>query len=245
MGKKAFTAFVSVLLLATFCFVIWVVVSHQYRWDAIAPYRGNFVSGWLTTLGISIGALVLSIAVGALLTAGQLSGHRLSAFLCRVYVEFIRGTPLLTQILIGYYLVANAIGWDDRVGVGLLVLSCFSGAYLAEIFRGGIESIPGSQWLAARAIGLTDAQTYRLVVIPQAVRRVLPASAGQFANLVKDSSLLFVISVHEFTMQAREVNANTYATFEAYLPLIFGYLVLTLPISLLSRTLERRFRYEH
>ncbi|HRQ90548.1 MAG TPA: amino acid ABC transporter permease, partial [Bacteroidia bacterium] len=152
---------------------------------------------------------------------------------------------LLTQILIGYYLLANAIGWDSRFGVGLVVLSCFSGAYLSEIFRGGIESIPRSQWLSAKAIGLTEGQTYRFVVIPQAIRRVLPASAGQFANLVKDSSLLFVISVHEFTMQAREINSNVYATFEAYLPLVAGYFVITFPISLLSRHLERRFRYEH
>ena len=91
----------------------------------------------------------------------------------------------------------------------------------------------------------TEGQTYRFVVIPQAIRRVLPASAGQFANLIKDSSLLFVISVHEFTMQAREANANTYATFEAYLPLILGYFILTFPISLLSRHLEERFSYEH
>src|SRR5690606_30097209 len=157
----------------------------------------------------------------------------------------IRGTPLLTQILIGYYLIANAVGWDSRFGVGLVILSCFSGAYLSEIFRAGVESIPRSQWLSAKAIGLTPAQTYRHVVIPQAVRRVLPASAGQFANLIKDSSLLFVISMHEFTMQAREANSNTYATFEAYLPLVLGYFLLTFPISLLSRRLERRYRYEH
>lgn len=251
MVKYAFSILVSLVLLATFCFVVWMVASHDYQWSAIAPYRGNLLSGWVTTLGISLASMVLSIVIGALLTAGQLSGHRVPASLCRIYVEFIRGTPLLTQILIGYYLVANAIGldqrieWDDRVVVGIVILSGFSAAYLAEIFRGGIESIPASQWLSARAIGLTGGQTYRFVVIPQAIRRVLPASAGQFANLIKDSSLLFVISVHEFTMQAREVNSNTYATFEAYLPLIFGYLILTLPISLLSRSLERRFRYEH
>jgi polar amino acid transport system permease protein len=236
---------VSALLLATFSLVAWVVASHDYRWEAIAPYRGNLLSGWATTLLVSLTSLLLSVAVAALLTAGQLCGHRLPVLLCRIYVELIRGTPLLAQILVGYYLVANAIGWDNRFGVGVVVLSCFSGAYLSEIFRGGIESIPASQWLSARAIGLTTAQTYRLVVVPQAVRRVLPASAGQFANLVKDSSLLFVISVHEFTMQAREANANSYATFEAYLPLVLGYLLLTLPISLLSRRLERRFRYEH
>lgn len=243
--KTALSAFVSVVLLTTFVFVIWVVATHDYRWEAIAPYSGNLFSGWLVTLLISVASLLLSVLVGSLLTAGQLSGHRLPAFLCRVYVEVVRGTPLLTQILIGYYLIANAIEWHSSLGVGIVVLSCFSGAYLSEIFRGGIESIPKSQWLSARAIGFTGAQTYRFVVIPQAVRRVLPASAGQFANLVKDSSLLFVISVHEFTMQAREANANTYATFEAYLPLILGYFLLTFPISLLSRHLERRYRYEH
>lgn len=245
MWKIAFSAFVSVVLFTTLCLVAWVVFSHDYRWEAIEPYLGNLLSGWLITLLLSLAALVLSVAVGGFLTAGQLLGHRLPGALCRGYVEFIRGTPLLTQILVGYYLVADAMGWDDRFWVGVVVLSCFSGAYLSEIFRGGVESIPRSQWLSARAIGLTEGQTYRLVVIPQAVRRVLPASAGQFANLIKDSSLLFVISVHEFTMQAREANASSFATFEAYLPLVVGYFVLTFPISLLSRRLEERFRYEH
>lgn len=229
----------------TFCFVLWIVARHDYNWPAIAPYSGNLLQGWGLTLLISVAALILSTMIGALLTAGQLSGYFYPKLLTRVYVEFIRGTPLLTQILIGYYLVANAVGLDSRFGVGLVILSCFSGAYLSEIFRAGIESIPRSQWLSAKAIGFTGSQTYRYVVIPQAVRRVLPASAGQFANLIKDSSLLFVISVHEFTMQAREANANTYATFEAYLPLILGYFVLTFPISLLSQYLEKKYSYEH
>tara|TARA_R110002096_G_scaffold126328_12_gene272994 strand:+ start:1490 stop:2224 length:735 start_codon:yes stop_codon:yes gene_type:complete len=236
---------VSIFLGAIFCLIFRVLLIHEYNWAAIAPYRFNLFSGWLVTLGISAAALVLSVFIGALLTAGQLSPHRLPGWLSRAFVELIRGTPLLTQILIGYYLIADAVGWDSRFGVGLVVLSCFSGAYLSEIFRGGVESIPQSQWLASRAIGFSGWQTYRFVVIPQAIRRVLPASAGQFANLIKDSSLLFVISVHEFTMQARETNANTYATFEAYLPLILGYFILTFPISLLSRHLEKRFSYEH
>jgi len=218
---------------------------HDYDWTAIQPYWKNLLSGWWITLLLSFAALFLSSLIAALLTAGQLSPHKLPRFLTRIFVEFVRGTPLLTQILIGYYLIASSLGWDNRFGVGIVILSCFAGAYLSEIFRGGIESIPRSQWTAARAIGLNDLQTYHYVVIPQAIRRVLPASAGQFANLIKDSSLLFVISVPEFTMQARETNAITYATFEAYLPLIIGYLLLTLPISLFSRHLEERFRYEH
>lgn len=236
---------VCLVLGTAFCFAAWVVLMHDYDWDAIAPYRSNLVSGWFVTLAISICALASSIAIGVFLTAGQLSSFPPARWMTRAYVEFIRGTPLLTQILIGYYLIADSIGWDNRFGAGIVILSCFSGAYLAEIFRGGVESIPRSQWTSARAIGFTAAQTYRFVVIPQALRRVLPATAGQFANLVKDSSLLFVISLPEFTMQARQTNANTYATFEAYLPLIAGYLLLTFPIAITTRLLENRFRYEH
>ncbi|MDF1737669.1 MAG: amino acid ABC transporter permease [Verrucomicrobiales bacterium] len=243
--KKFLSLSVSVILGVTFCFIVWVVAAHDYQWELIQPYWGNLFSGWLTTLGISVAALCLSVVIASVLTAGQLSEYRVPRLLSRVYVEFIRGTPLLAQILIGYYMIADSIGWDSRFGVGVVILSGFSGAYLAEIFRGGVESVSSSQWLSARAIGLTEGQTYRHIIIPQAVRRVLPASAGQFANLIKDSSLLFVISVHEFTMQAREVNANTYAAFEAYIPMIVGYLLLTFPISLLSRYLEKRFHYEH
>lgn len=243
--KKFVSLFVSVVLSVTFCFIVWVVLGHDYQWELIQPYWGNLFSGWLTTLGVSVAALLLSVVIAFVLTAGQLSDYRVPRFLSRIYVEFIRGTPLLAQILIGYYMIADFIGWDSRFGVGVVILSGFSGAYLSEIFRGGVESVSSSQWLSARAIGLTEGQTYRHIIVPQAVRRVLPASAGQFANLIKDSSLLFVISVHEFTMQAREVNSNTYAAFEAYIPMILGYLLLTFPISMLSRFLEKRYHYEH
>jgi polar amino acid transport system permease protein len=233
------------ILGATFCFFFYVLLSHDYRWAAVKPYSGNLLAGWAMTLGVSAVALLLSVLIGAGLTIGQLSSSAPARWLSRGYVEIVRGTPLLTQILIGYYLVAPALHWDHKFGVGVVILAAFAGAYLSEIFRAGILSIPRSQWESARAIGLTGAQIYRHVVIPQAVRRVLPSTAGQFANLVKDSSLLYVIGLGEFTMQAREANAQTYATFESYLPLAIGYLALTLPISLASRWLEHRTRYEH
>jgi len=134
---------------------------------------------------------------------------------------------------------------ENKFVVGTLILSVFSGAYLSEIFRGGIESIPKSQIESARAIGLTGPQIYLYVIIPQAIRRILPAVTGQFANLIKDSSLLYVISLQEFTTQAREANAMTYATFESYIPLAIGYLILTVPLAILSHRMEKRFCYEH
>jgi polar amino acid transport system permease protein len=243
--RTTLNSLVIAILGATFCFFFYVVLSHDYRWEAVRPYAGNLWAGWGMTLLVSVVSLVLSVLIAAGLTVGQLSKNRAACWLSRAYVEFVRGTPLLTQILIAYYLVAPALNWDNKFGVGVLILAAFAGAYLSEIFRGGILSIPKSQWESARAIGLTGVQAYRYVVIPQAIRRVLPATAGQFANLIKDSSLLYVIGLGEFTMQAREANSNTYATFESYLPLAIGYLALTLPISLSSRWLEHRTGYEH
>lgn len=232
-----------VVLGASFCFFFFLLVTHDYKWSRLGPYRGNLIEGWGMTIAVSASALLLSSVIGSVLTMGQLSEMRAARWFSRIYVEIIRGTPLLVQILIGYYLVADALHLDSKFVVGVFLLAAFAGAYLSEIFRGGIESIPESQIESARAIGLTGAQTYRYVIIPQAVRRVLPATAGQFANLIKDSSLLYVIGLGEFTMQARETNANTLLTFEAYLPLALGYLVLTLPISFWTRRLEQQFRY--
>src|SRR4029077_6663202 len=116
--------------------------------------------------------------------------------------------------------------------------------FISEIIRGGIESVGGSQLESAPAIGLPRPQTYRYVVFPPAVRVTLRARAGMFANLIKDSSLLSVISIEEFTWNAQQVSALTYSNFECYIPLAIGYLVLTLPITLWTQWLEKRTRYE-
>ncbi len=152
--------------------------------------------------------------------------------------------PLLVLILMFFYVVANAMGIHDRLLVGVVVLSFFAGAYIAEIIRAGIESVGASQLESARAIGLTVGQTYRYVIFPQALRQVLPPLAGQFASIIKDSSLLSIIGLAEFTYTAQQVNSATYSTLESYLPLAVGYLILTLPISLWSHGLGRRLRYE-
>ena len=159
-------------------------------------------------------------------------------------MELIRGTPLLAQILFLFYVVANGIGLQDRLVAGVVILSLFSGAYLAEIIRAGIDSIPATQLESARAIGLSTFQTYRFVIAPQALRQILPPLAGQFASLIKDSSLLSIIGVTEFTFAAQQAFSATYRTMESFLPLAVGYLALTLPISLLSKHLEKRFRFE-
>ncbi|MFM8703372.1 MAG: amino acid ABC transporter permease [Planctomycetia bacterium] len=219
-------------------------VNYAWNWSGVWEYRDKFIQGWLTTVALSLAALVASTAIGAVAAVCLQSRHPIVEAVGRVYVELIRGTPLLVQLLIGFYVIANAVGLENRFVVGVLVLSLFSGAYMAEIFRGGLDAIPRAQLDSARAIGLTPWQALRLGVLPQAVRIGLPAGAGQLVSLVKDSSLLSVIAISEFTLAAQEVNAFTYSTLESYLPLAIGYLALTLPLSALARWLERRLRYD-
>lgn len=236
-----------ILVAAAFAALVAVAfsrVNYAWNWSAVWEYRDKFIQGWLTTVALSLAALVASTAIGAVAAVCLQSRNVLVEAVGRVYVELIRGTPLLVQLLIGFYVIANAVGLENRFVVGVLVLSLFSGAYMAEIFRGGLAAIPQTQRDSARAIGFTPWQSLRLVILPQAVRLVLPAVAGQLVSLVKDSSLLSVIAISEFTLNAQEVNAVTYSTLESFLPLAAGYLVLTLPLSALSRWLEGRFRYE-
>ncbi len=226
-----------------FSFSFWNLKYHL-RWDSIYPYRRMFVQGWLTTIWISAAALVASTATGFCSALAQRSSFLPLRYLAKIYVEIVRGTPLLAQILIFFYVVAPAFEVSDRYLVGILTLAFFSGAYISEIIRAGIESVGRSQLESARAIGLTRAQTYRYVIIPQAVRQTLPPLAGQFVSLVKDSSLLSIIGISEFTLNAEMVNARTYSTLESYLPLAAGYLLLTLPISIWTRRLEQRHKFE-
>ncbi len=236
-----------ILVVAVFAALIALAfsrVDYTWNWAGVWDYRQKCVQGWLTTVGLSLAALLASSLIGVVAALLLQSSQPLLEAVGRVYVELIRGTPLLVQLLIGFYVIASAVGLENRFVVGVLVLSLFSGAYMAEIFRGGLAAIPKTQIDAARAIGLSPLQTLRFVILPQAVRLVLPPVAGQLVSLVKDSSLLSVIAISEFTLNAQEVNSFTYSTLESYLPLAVGYLILTLPLSALSRWLEARFLYE-
>jgi len=241
---KACNFAIALLLISLAFYFPFQRLAYHLRWDSVYTYRQMFFLGWLTTISISIGSLLLSTTIGLLAALAQRSRLLPLRYLSKIYIELVRGTPLLVQILIFFYVVADALGVSDRYLVGILTLSFFSGAYISEIIRAGIESIGKSQLESARAIGLTRSQTYRFVIFPQALRQTLPPLAGQFVSLIKDSSLLSVISINEFTWNAQAVNSRTFSTLESYIPLAAGYLILTLPISLWTRYLERKHRFE-
>lgn len=235
----------ALILLLGYSLLCWLAFSNSVQnWNKVWAYRSTFMQGWANTIAISAVSLILSMVIGVLTALARRSSFLLLRYSAVAYVETIRGLPLVVLVLFGFYGVANAVGWHDRITVGIAILSLFSGAYIAEMIRAGIESVGRSQWDSARAIGLTSAQTYRFVIFPQVARQILPPLAGQFSSLIKDSSLLYIIGISELTFVANQVNSATYSTFESFIPLGFCYLVLTLPISLWSRYLEGKVRYE-
>lgn len=211
----------------------------------LGDFRLNLTKGFFMTLWLSIASLIVSLSIGILSAVGQGSKVLLFRYLSRLYVTFIRGTPLIMQIYLFFYIIGTAFGIDNRLLAGILILSVFEGAYISEIIRGSLLSIERSQLEAAKAVGFTRKQTLRHVIIPQMVARTLPALTGQFASIIKDSSLLSMIAVIELTQTMREISATNFKLFECYLFLGILYLCLTWPISFISKRLEKRFNYEN
>ncbi|GEP42670.1 amino acid ABC transporter permease [Brevifollis gellanilyticus] len=230
---------VSLALYGTFA-----TVHYSWHWSVVWGYRAQFLWGWVATMVISLGAMVISMLLGFALMLGRRSPWEPVRLFCSGTVEIVRGSPLLVQLLIGYYIVATALHVNSPVLVGTILLGLFEAAYLAEIFRGAVESIGASQWEAARAVGFNTQQTYRHVIIPQAVRRALPGTTGELVSLIKSSSLLSVIGIEELVQKVRVMNSASYTALEGYLPLAVAYLIVTLPLSWWARRLERRFAYE-
>lgn len=213
---------------------------YDFNWGGVWKYRQKFINGFFMTIVISFFALILSLLIGLFFAYGQSSKFIILRFFSRFYIEIIRGTPLLVQILVFFYVFAANLGFNNRYIVGTFILAIFSAAYVSEILRSGIQSISYSQFEAAKSLGFTNFQTYRYIIFPQSYKRILPPLTGQFASIIKDSSLLSIISISEFTMNAQDVNSITYSTLESYIPLAIGYLLLTYPISLLSKHLEKK-----
>jgi len=244
-GGERVNLFACAAILAGFIVSLYLLLSrmeYSWNWRIVWEYRRLYLYGLYYTLAISTGAICLGYVLGLAGGIARISGNAFAREAARLYVIFFRGSPLLIQIYIFYFCLAAAIGYDNPVVIGVVALAAFSGAYIAEIVRAGIESIDRGQSEAALSTGLTGWQTLRYVIFPQAFRRIIPPVTGQFVSLIKDSSLLSVISVRELTKASEVVNATTYKTFEAYLPLALMYLLLTYPLSYLAQALETKLR---
>lgn len=232
------------------CIVVVAVVAASLsaagialNFDFVGQYKTRIVDGFLMTVWLSVASLACSMAIGIPVAIGQRARFVPISCLCDLYVKIIRGTPLIVQIYFFYYIIGTAWGVDNKVVAGIVILSLFSGAYIAEIVRAGYESLPQGPLEAARALGLSRFQTMVSVALPQMVTRTLPALTGQFASIIKDSSLLSVIAVIELTQTMREISATNYNFFGCFLLLGALYLCLTLPIMFVSRHFEKKMSY--
>ncbi|NSW86363.1 MAG: amino acid ABC transporter permease [Syntrophobacteraceae bacterium] len=219
-------------------------IDYAWNWRVPWEYRALFIKGFYYTFLVSLGATALGFCLGVAGGLARVSRSVAARELATMYVEAFRGTPLLIQIYIFYFCIAAALHFDNPLIIGMVTLAFFSGAYITEMVRAGIESIDKGQVEAARSTGLGEWDTMRHVVFPQALRRIIPPVTGQFVSVIKDSSLLSVISVRELTKASEVLNATTYKTFEAYLPLALLYLLITYPLSYLTQRLEEKMKYD-
>lgn len=202
---------------------------------------------WITLL-ITLTAFAIALVIGLLAGLGRISRNRLVRNIAITYVEFIRGVPTLVLILTLAFVIVpaatDALGIDNRnISIemrAIFALAIIYGAFLAEIFRAGIESIPSGQMEAARSLGMTYRQAMQNVILPQAIRNISPALGNDFIAMLKDSSLASVLAVRELTQRARLYAGSTFRFPESYLVLTFFYLLMTIALSLLLRWYEQR-----
>jgi len=201
------------------------------------------LEGTLLTLELTAIAVSLGFVIGTFAGIGRLSEKRFVRSLATIYIDFIRGTPLLVQILIVYMGLPQIIGRTVPPMVAAIAsLSINSGAYVAEIVRAGIQSIDKGQAEAARSLGMTSNQTMRYIVLPQAFRRIIPPLGNEFIAMLKDSSLVSVIALEELMRKAQLVYTRDYRPFDILFAVSIIYLIMTLSISRLVRYSERRLR---
>jgi len=213
------------------------------NWSVIPQNLPLFLEGVRLTLTISALSLILSLPIGIFAGLCRVSRNRVIAFLSACYVEFFRGVPLLVLLIwiffvLGRFLRLGAY-WSAIVG-----LAIFSGAFVAEVVRAGIQAVPKGQMEAARASGMTYIQAMKLVILPQAIRKVLPPLASQFIILIKDSSLVSVISVVDLTLIGKNLVATTFRSLEVWSFIALLYFVMTFGLSKIIALLERKFRAE-
>lgn len=210
-------------------------------WSVIWSNRELYISGLWATVLLSLAAIATGTLLGLVVAAVRTSRIPLLAQLARAYLEVFRGTPLLIQMLFIYFGAAylGLVG-ITVFGAALLALTLYQGAYIAEIFRAGIEAVPRGQWEAARVLGLPRLRTFLSVVLPQTRAIVLPPLVGQYLSLIKDTSIAVVIGYVELVRQGQAVIDRVGDPATSYIAVAVLYFVICYPLSLLVRHMERK-----
>ncbi|GGC99635.1 glutamine ABC transporter permease [Thalassobacillus devorans] len=213
----------------------FITQSHYYR---VMPM---LLEGLVWTLLITGIGLIFGFILGAIFGFARLSKSKIIYGIATVYVEVVRGTPILAQILFIYFGLSDLLGVNiDKITASIIAIAINAGAYIAEIVRGAVYSIDKGQEEAGRSIGLTRNQTMRYIIWPQAFRRMIPPLGNQFVISLKDTSLFSVIAVGELLYMGQQYYGATFAAFEALTMVCIMYLVITVPTAVYLRRVERR-----
>lgn len=234
---------------------VWVIYkgaqAMQYNWQWYRVdqfiYRvvdgeliwGQLMKGLMVTFEITAVSMVLTVLIGLVTALLRMSNSFSGKMLANIYLEMIRNTPLLVQLFLFYFIVAPIAG-IDRFWTGVLCLSFFEGSFAAEIIRAGIQSVPRGQSEAAKALGFGRFNTYRDIILPQAVPIILPPMTGLIINLIKHSAIVSVIAVADLTTEGLNIISETFMAFEIWFTVAGIYLVVTVSLSLFVSWMESR-----
>lgn len=212
-----------------------------FDFSVIIPRLPLLLKAAGVTIEVSLVAIIFGAFLGVLVGALRVTSNKFVKGIAAAYIYVIRGTPLLIQLFLIYFgLPSLGINLSAFVS-GIIGLSINSSGYIGEIVRGGIEAIPKGQWEASKVLGLSYGRTMRFIILPQAVRNMLPAFGNEFVTLIKESSLLSTLAIAELTMVGQQVRSATYASFETFIAVGIIYLIMTSVTSYLLHLLEKRW----
>lgn len=218
------------------CLIVYLCVFKKDPYLAILKFLPD---GILVTFQVTIEAIVLSLGIGLFTGLGRISSNKLVNGIASLYVEIIRGIPLLVQLFYIYFALGRIVNVPAITSAVIAMAICY-GAYMGEIFRAGIESIPKGQMEAARSLGMTSSQAMRYVILPQAFKTILPPIGNEFVALLKDSSLVSILAVSDLLRRGREFASESFTYFETYTMVALMYLIITLFFSKLISIMEER-----
>ena len=227
----------------------WGVKIEKFLSTMEAPYfRKLLINGLINTIKVAVLGLLIGILIGTVIAIIKVAPkykriNRILDKACSVYVAIFRGTPMVVQLLLAYYVILPSLGAKDvnSIVVGIIVFGMNSGAYVSEIMRGGLNSVDKGQMEAGRALGLSYSTTMLKVVIPQAIKNILPTLGNEFITLIKETSVLSFITVYDLYTALSTIGSKNYEKMVPYLVMAMIYIVLVLMITLLVKILEKSF----
>lgn len=225
-----------------FIFVLYKTQTKLIFSDYTTYYR-VILKGWFTTISISIISIALALIFGLLLYLMSQSKSYILKYTVEILKTIAFATPLLVIAITSYYYIGNAFGIKDKLIVGSLTLGVYISAYISDIYKAAIESIHINQWQAAKMFGFNKYQTYRYIIFPQVFKSILPPLAGQFALLVKGTSLLSYLSTTELFNSVNQIAASTLNYPAGFIVMTIGYWIITIPLIYMVRNLEKKANY--